>query len=188
MLSALKLSLESVSFPKSPAHNKKKFDDTKDLLKSVIQEIRRISFNIIPTNLVDFGIVPATRKLCKEISKLSNTSVLFENKSSFINRLEEHVESNLYRIIQEGVNNAIKYSNAKTIKVSFSHNLTMLQVVIEDDGKGFNMQELLKKGHFKSSGHGIYNMKERAAYINAALEIDSSVDAGTKISVNLPLE
>ncbi|MEL6561876.1 MAG: histidine kinase [Bacteroidota bacterium] len=188
MLSALKMSVEAVNVPTEPIHNRKRFDDTKYLLKRVIQEIRRISFNLIPTNLADFGIVPAVKRFCLEVSKLSNTTVVFENKSSFINRLENHVESNLYRIIQEAVNNSIKYSKAKTIHVSFEHTLNSLKISIEDNGKGFDLDSLSQKGHFKSSGHGIFNMKERAAFINAEMEIETAVNSGTKICVSLPLE
>ncbi len=188
MLSALKMSIEAVNIPKEPVHNRKRFDDTKYLLKRVIQEIRRISFNLIPTNLADFGIVPAVKKFCQEVSRLSNTPVHFENKTSFINRLEQHVESNLYRIIQEGVNNAVKYAKAKSITVRFEHTVSHLNITIADNGKGFNYEELNLNGHFKSSGHGIYNMRERAAFINASFEVDSSPENGTKIFVSLPLE
>lgn len=188
MLSALKMSIEAVNIPKEPVHNKKRFDDTKYLLKRVIQEVRRISFNLMPTNLADFGIVPAVKKFCQEVSRLSNLPVTFENKTSFINRLEQHVESNLYRIIQEAVNNAVKYSKAKSIKVVFEHSVNLLTVSIEDDGKGFNYGDLLAKGHFKSSGHGIYNMRERAAFIDATFELETSPNRGTKIFVSLPLE
>lgn len=188
MLSALKMSIEAVNIPKEPVHNKKRFDDTKYLLKRVIQEVRRISFNLMPTNLADFGIVPAVKKFCQEVSRLSNLPVTFENKTSFINRLEQHVESNLYRIIQEAVNNAVKYSKAKSIKVVFEHSVNLLTVSIEDNGKGFNYGDLLEKGHFKSSGHGIYNMRERAAFIDATFELETSPNGGTKIFVSLPLE
>ena len=188
MLSALKMSIESVHVPREPVHNRRRFDDTKYLLKRVIQEIRRISFNLIPTNLADFGIVPAVRKFCQEVSKLSNTTVDFENKTNFINRLELHVESNLYRIIQEAVNNAIKYSKAKFIKVTFEHSINHLKITIEDNGKGFDLESLMQRGHFKSSGHGIFNMKERAAFIDADFEIKTAVSQGTKIFVSLPIE
>ena len=188
MLSALKMSIESVHVPRDPIHNRRRFDDTKYLLKRVIQEIRRISFNLIPTNLADFGIVPAVRKLCQEVGKLSNIEVEFENKTNFINRMEQHVESNLYRIIQEAINNSVKYSKAKRITVTFEHSINHLKVSIADAGKGFDLENLQRKGHFKSSGHGIFNMRERAAFINAEFEIETAVNQGTKIFVSLPIE
>ncbi|MEL7144734.1 MAG: histidine kinase [Bacteroidota bacterium] len=188
MLSVLKMSIESVHVPRDPIHNRRRFDDTKYLLKRVIQEIRRISFNLIPTNLADFGIVPAVKKLCQEVSKLSNITVEFENKTNFINRMEQHVESNLYRIVQEAINNSVKYSKAKQVKVIFEHSINHLKVTIEDAGKGFDLESLSSKGHFKSSGHGIFNMRERAAFIDAELEIETAVNQGTKIFVSLPIE
>ena len=66
--------------------------------------------------------------------------------------------------------------------------MNTLKISIEDDGKGFDLDSLSQKGHFKSSGHGIFNMKERAAFINAEIDIETAVNDGTKICVSLPLE
>lgn len=187
MLTALKLSLESIT-PSSSKHTIKRLDDTKTLMKSILKEVRRISFNLTPSSLSDFGIVAAVKKFCQEVDRLSASNVMFENKTHFVNRLEQHIENNLYRIIQEAVNNAIKYAQAKNIKVTFEHDPRALVTAIEDDGKGFDYEKLLSSGHFESSGHGIFNMKERAAFINAKFELFSEQGKGTKITIKLPLD
>lgn len=187
MLTALKLSLESIT-PSSSKHTKKRLEDTRDLMKSILQEVRRISFNLTPSSLSDFGIVPAVKKFCQEVDRLSAPEVTFENKTSFVNRLDQHIENNLYRIIQEAVNNAIKYASAKSIRVSFEHDTKSLKIVIEDDGKGFDYEKLKNSGHFKKSGHGIFNMKERTAFINGNFELFSKHGNGTRIVIKLPLD
>ncbi len=186
MLTGLKLNLEGIT-PSSAPHMKKRIKDTKDLMKSVIKEVRRVSFNLAPSSLVDFGIAPALKKVSQEITSLTNTKVTFENKTGFINRLEKNIETNLYRIAQEAVNNSIKYSEAKQIDIRIMHTHSVLTIEVEDNGKGFDKQKLENAGHFGASGHGIFNMKERAAYINATLDIDTKLLSGTKITISLPL-
>ncbi|ELR69985.1 hypothetical protein C900_04508 [Fulvivirga imtechensis AK7] len=187
MLTALKLSLESIT-PSSSKHTVKRLEDTKALMKSILKEVRRISFNLTPSSLSDFGIVAAVKKFCQEVDRLSASNVSFENKTHFVNRLEQHIENNLYRIIQEAVNNAIKYALAKNIQVTFEHDPRVLITTIEDDGKGFDYEKLINSGHFESSGHGIFNMKERAAFINAKFELFSEQGKGTRIIIKLPLD
>lgn len=186
MLTGLKLNLEGIT-PSSSPHMKKRIKDTKDLMKSVIKEVRRVSFNLAPSSLVDFGITPALKKISQEVTSLTSTKVFFENKTGFINRLDKHVETNLYRIVQEAVNNGIKYAECDKIVISLEHNHSQLQVVIEDNGKGFDKERLEKVGHFGASGHGIFNMRERAAYINAQFDVKTELGHGTKITVTLPL-
>ncbi|MEO9805780.1 MAG: histidine kinase [Reichenbachiella sp.] len=186
MLTGLKLNLEGITPSDSP-HMKKRIRDTKDLMKSVIKEVRRVSFNLTPSSLVDFGITPAMKKISQEVSALTNTEVVFENRTNFINRLDKNVETNLYRIVQEAVNNGIKYAAADKIVISFEHNPSHLIVIVEDNGKGFEFKKLEKTGHFGASGHGIFNMKERAAFINGSLDIQTKLGVGTKIIIKLPL-
>lgn len=186
MLTGLKLNLEGITPSDSP-HMKKRIRDTKDLMKSVIKEVRRVSFNLTPSSLVDFGIAPAMKKISQEVTALSKTEVEFDNRTNFINRLDKNVETNLYRIVQEAVNNGIKYAEADKIVISFEHNPSHLIVIVEDNGKGFEFEKLEKTGHFGASGHGIFNMKERAAFINGSFDIQTKLGVGTKIIVKLPL-
>ncbi|WP_109830683.1 ATP-binding protein [Reichenbachiella versicolor] len=186
LLTGLKLNLEGIT-PTDAPHMKKRIKDTKELMKSVIKEVRRVSFNLAPSSLVDFGITPALKKISQEVTALTNTTVLFENRTGFINRLDKIVETNLYRIVQEAVNNSIKYSEGTEIKISVAHAYNQLTVIVEDNGKGFEKERLEKAGHFGASGHGIFNMKERAAYINAQFDVTTELNKGTKITISLPL-
>ena len=187
ILSAMKFNLEAI-------HNvgldfeKEKLKTVKDLLKNVIQEVRRISFNLTPSVLSDYGIVPVLNKFAREITKISNLEVTFENKTGFLTRVEGKTENNIYRICQEAVNNAIKYSEAKEVKITVSHNSQFLNLEIADNGKGFDIKKLEEKGHFSTSGHGIFNIRERANLINGNCQIHSEKGKGTTISINIPLD
>ncbi len=187
LLSAMKFNLEGIHSVKSD-YERDKLKTSKDLLKNVIKEVRRISFNLTPSALSDYGIVPVLNKFCREITKLSDLQVTFENQTGFLNRLEGKVENNLYRICQEAVNNAIKYAEASEVKIILTHNSQFLNVDIVDDGKGFEVNKLEEKGHLSTSGHGLFNIRERANFINGQCTISSQVGKGTTISINVPLD
>ncbi|MFY0598461.1 MAG: type IV pili methyl-accepting chemotaxis transducer N-terminal domain-containing protein [Cyclobacteriaceae bacterium] len=186
MLSAMKLMLESFNPSSKPM--KMRLNDAKDLMKSIIQEVRRVSFNLTPSSLDDFGLVPAIKKFCDEINAVTKTNVAFVNETKFINRLESPVETNLYRIIQESVNNSIKYSKASNIEVRFSHTVNSLSIKVKDDGKGFDYSRLVENGHFEKAGHGIFNMKERTAYIGGIFNLETELGKGTQIFITLSLD
>ncbi|WP_186757622.1 sensor histidine kinase [Echinicola salinicaeni] len=187
LLSAMKFNLEGIHSVNTDIE-RNKLKTSKDLLKNVIKEVRRISFNLTPSALSDYGIVPVLNKFCREISKLSDLQVNFENQTGFLTRLEGKVENNLYRICQEAVNNAIKYAEATEVRITLSHNSQYLNLEISDDGKGFDMKKLEEKGHFSASGHGLFNIRERANFINGQCTIFSERGKGTKISINVPLD
>ncbi len=186
MLSAMKLQLESLTVSSGPMQIRLK--DARALMKSIIKEVRRVSFNLTPSSLDDFGLVPAVKKFCTEIDAVSETKIEFVNETRFITRLENHIETNLYRIIQEAVNNAIKYSRAENIRVRFLHTVNSLSISVEDNGRGFDYGKMEEDGQFEEAGHGIFNMKERTAYIGGKFDISSSIGGGTKIFITLSLD
>ena len=81
---------------------------------------------------------------------------------------------NIYRIIQEAINNSLKYAQAKTINVELKKKASKLNILISDDGKGFNINEI-------SLGNGLNNMKKRAIEIGSSLKIDTKINNGTRI-------
>ena len=88
---------------------------------------------------------------------------------------------NLFRIVQESINNAIKYSNGSEIKVYVEAEGSMLKIIIRDYGTGFDQS----RTEIDSNGLGLINMKKRAAVINAILKIDSVINKGTSIKIEL---
>ncbi|MEZ4802067.1 MAG: tetratricopeptide repeat protein [Gelidibacter sp.] len=86
---------------------------------------------------------------------------------------------NIYRIIQEAINNALKYAEAKNIQVTLKEVGEELQIVIADDGKGFDDTTV-------AYGNGILNMKKRALELNAVIQIQSKLEKGTAITLNIP--
>lgn len=187
LLTALKLKVESIDLMPNAPQRGKTVEEAKGLLDQLIREVRRVSFNLTPSALSDYGIASVTRKFCAEVTRLSQRQVVFENRTGFINRLDKSVETNLYRIIQEAVNNALKYAKAEEIKVIFSHNAQYLNVEISDDGEGFDFERYLEGEGITGSGVGIHNMRERSGFMDGDFEIVSAKGAGTRINVHVPL-
>ena len=183
-LTALKFNIESIN-TENVAATANKVAKLKELLGSLIKEVRAVTFNLTPPELIDFGIVSAIQKLTEQLSKFTGKKVFFENKTNFKGRFDSLVETNLYRVVQEAVNNSLKYAESNYILVSISHSHQLLSIVIDDDGKGFDVEKLLEiKG---DSGMGLFFMKERINYINGRIFINSSKNNGTRITININL-
>ncbi|MEP6805568.1 MAG: sensor histidine kinase, partial [Flavobacterium sp.] len=185
MLTGLKFSLESINLD-DKEKSAQKIEYLKKLSLDIITGVRTAIFNLMPPELSDHGIVSSLTKLTHELSKLTGKEILFYNKTDFNQRLDPLIEINIYRLTQEAINNAIKYAESSHIIVQLSHSNTLLSVIIEDNGKGFDIKAVDKKRN-SESGMGLLFMKERIQYINGSVFINSIVDKGTKITFNIPI-
>lgn len=186
LLTSLKFQIESINL-NDYTHSKTKLNEAKHLIKDVIKEVRRVTFNLKPTVLSDYGISAGLTVFIKEINKLTDVELNFINKTNFSKRLPSKIENNIYRIVQEAINNAIKYAKTPTIEVDLEHNDKYLYITIQDEGIGFD-EKLLEKPNFKAeSGNGFFNMFERTEYINGNLEVNSEPGKGTIVKLIVPL-
>ncbi|MFH7017414.1 type IV pili methyl-accepting chemotaxis transducer N-terminal domain-containing protein [Flavobacterium sp. FlaQc-47] len=185
MLTGLKFSLESINLD-DKEKSAQKIDYLKKLSLDIIKGVRTATFNLMPPELSDHGIVPSLAKLTQELSKLTGKEILFYNKTDFNQRLDSLIEINIYRLTQEAINNAIKYAESSHIIVQLSHSNTLLSVIIDDNGKGFDIKAVDKKRN-SESGMGLLFMKERIQYINGRVFINSIIDEGTRITFNIPI-
>ncbi|HBK83719.1 MAG TPA: histidine kinase, partial [Flavobacterium sp.] len=185
MLTGLKFSLESINLDDKERATQK-IEYLKKLSLDIIKGVRTATFNLMPPELTDHGIVSSLFKLTQELSKLTGKEILFYNKTNFDQRLDSLVEINLYRLTQEAINNALKYADSSHIIVQLSHSSTLLSVIIDDNGKGFDVVAVDKKRN-SQSGMGLLFMKERIQYINGRVFINSILGEGTRITFNIPI-
>ena len=156
--------------------------------KFCISKLLPATFNLTPPELSDHGIVPAIQKMTEELSKLTGKKILFENRAEGIIRLNSLAETNIYRVVQEAVNNAIKYAASNFILVTIHVQENMLSIVVDDDGKGFD--DSITPGEplpSSEGGMGLFFMKERISYINGRLFINSRKGKGTRVTINYPM-
>jgi PAS domain S-box-containing protein len=185
MLTGLKFSLESINL-EDKEKSAQKIEYLKKLALDIIKGVRTATFNLMPPELSDHGIVSSLAKLTQELSKLTGKNILFYNKSNFDQRLDSLIEINIYRLTQEAINNAIKYADSTHIIVQLSHSNNILSITIDDNGKGFDVNEAEKKRN-SESGMGLLFMKERIQYINGRVFINSIPGEGTRITFNIPI-
>ncbi|WP_418262377.1 ATP-binding protein [Flavobacterium faecale] len=185
MLTGLKFSLESINLD-DKEKSAQKIEYLKKLSLDIIKGVRTATFNLMPPELSDHGIVSSIAKLTQELSKLTGKNILFYNKSNFDQRLDSLIEINLYRLTQEAINNAIKYAESSHIIVQLSHSNNLLSITIDDNGKGFDLSTVDQK-KTSESGMGLLFMKERIQYINGRVFFNSIVGEGTRITFNIPI-
>ncbi|HJR99776.1 MAG TPA: ATP-binding protein [Flavobacterium sp.] len=185
MLTGLKFSLESINLD-DKEKSEQKIEYLKKLSLDIIKGVRTATFNLMPPELTDHGIVSSIAKLTQELTKLTGKNIQFYNKTDFDQRLDSLIEINIYRLTQEAINNAIKYAESTHIIVQLSHSNKILSINIDDNGKGFDIAEVEKRRN-SESGMGLLFMKERIQYINGRAFINSIIDEGTRITFNIPI-
>ncbi|WP_299464392.1 PAS domain S-box protein [uncultured Microscilla sp.] len=154
----------------------------KELLKEVIQEVREISHNLMPKILTDYGLIEALKQLRVDFASAVNIPI---NLDIFCEseRFDDNIEISIFRITQEAVNNILKYAEASEVNIQLIEHETNLQLLVEDNGKGFKLVDVKTK-----SGNGLINMEERARLVGGTLSIDTEINKGTCIMVEIPLE
>ena len=188
MLTALKFNIESIDV-ENQEKTAEKIDYLKVLTSDLIKGVRTATFNLTPPELSDHGIFPALQKMTVELSKLTGKTILFENKTDRHIRFDSLAETNIYRVTQEAVNNAIKYAQANYILVTINYKDGILSVLIDDDGKGFDTSVMNSPPKNNSEGGmGLFFMKERISYINGRLFINSQPGKGTRVTINYKTE
>lgn len=185
MLTGLKFSLESINL-EHKEKSAQKIEYLKKLSLDIIKGVRTATFNLMPPELTDHGIVSSIAKLTLELTKLTGKNIQFYNKSNFDQRLDSLIEINIYRLTQEAINNAIKYAESSHIIVQLAHSNKILSIIIDDDGKGFDAAAVEKRRN-SESGMGLLFMKERIQYINGRAFINSIPGEGTRITFNIPI-
>ncbi|MGM8362947.1 ATP-binding protein [Flavobacterium sp. ARAG 55.4] len=185
MLTGLKFSLESINLD-DKEKSTQKIEYLKKLSLDIIKGVRTATFNLMPPELSDHGIVPSISKLALELTKLTGKNIQFYNKTEFDQRLDSLIEINIYRLTQEAINNAIKYAESSHIIVQLSHSNKILSITVDDNGKGFDVASVEKKRN-SESGMGLLFMKERVRYINGRVFINSIPGEGTRITFNIPI-
>ena len=150
----------------------------KSLMNDTYTEIRNISKNKNFGAQISKGLIPSTKSIAKQITDTKKIDIKVINVD-VKNRIENTLEIQIFRIIQELLTNIIKHSNATEAVVQFSEDEQTLNIIVEDNGKGFDIKK-------QRSGMGLINIEKRAEKINAELVIDSSEGNGTTVILNIP--
>jgi two-component system, NarL family, sensor kinase len=177
LLSAVKLNLGLFNTTSDKKDINENVQYTSDLLDNAIKGIRETSHNLMPGTLNSYGLIPAIEEICSRISRPGTMQISFTHKD-VSEDLSSFSKINLYRIIQEILNNAVKHSDASHLHVSFSMTGKLFLIDAFDNGKGFRMdsQSDLK-------GIGLKNIENRVKLLGGKFSIFSEPEKGTRITV-----
>ena len=175
-LSALKFKLLAFESSNFTNEQHKGYQVFIDMLDQSCALIRHISHNLAPPSIRDFGLLESVKQFCSKLNVFEEAHIEFYTYGDQV-RFSELIETNIYRIVQELVLNAIKHSEAKEIFVQLNFTDKNLNITVEDDGKGFNKDENFK-------GIGLKNIHSRVEFLNGGMEISSN-NEGTSVLISL---
>jgi two-component system sensor histidine kinase DegS len=158
--------------------------DLKVQIRSGLGEIRKIIFNLRPMALDDLGLVPTLRKFVQDFEENTRIRSVFDT-SGKERRLSSPMEAAMFRMVQEAYSNAFKHAQPTFVSLEISFQENMVQLLIEDNGVGFHAD--LIESRVKTHSHfGLIGMRERVELLQGTIDIESVVDQGTKIRIQVP--
>lgn len=152
-------------------------------LDQVREQLRRLSHELRPLILDQLGVVPAMRFLGDGVSKRSGLAVVVEGSTE--GRLAHAIETALYRVVQEALNNVVKHARATRVDVQVWVEEGMVYCTVGDDGIGF---ELPGTREYTSTGLGLIGIQERVGSLQGSVKFISAPGQGTELRVSIPLE
>ena len=187
MLSTVKLYLGSargnlVLTPESA----RLFSRSIEHLDSSIQEMRRVARDLMPEALLTFGLPAAVRDLCETLQHgqppLRVQCEVFGLEEPPAERLPQRTELVVYRLVQELLNNVLKHAQARQVIVQLTRHEQLVQVVVEDDGRGFDAA-----ARPVAAGVGLRSIQARVDYLGGTLEVQSQPGQGTAVTIEFAL-
>lgn len=154
------------------------------LAKRTTHEVRTMLFELRPLALETQGLDVTLRQYLERFQS-TTTKIVLESSEISVD-LDTKVEGTLFNIIQEAINNALKYAKAGHVWVRLKQTPTALEVTVQDDGCGFDLQKVLSSYEQRGS-FGLLNIEERAKLIGGASEMMSAPGQGTTVRVTIPI-
>jgi len=178
---SVQLELVARLMPVATETAKGHLDRARILVRNSMTEARRYVWDLRSQELQKKDLPAALRDTTKRLTAESNIEAVVE-VAGLLRPLPPDVETNLLRIGQEAINNAVKHARANRIDVALNFDTRSVRLSIRDDGRGFDPGEQIADGHF-----GLIGMRERAAQVSGVLSIQSAKERGTEIVVEAPL-
>lgn len=149
-------------------------------IDQAVDELRRIARNMMPEILLKYGLIEALKEYSQSL-KRSGVNITFQSYR-YNDELTENKQVVVYRIAQELINNAIKYSEANHILVELRQEGSELSLLVEDDGKGFDIGK-----QDRHKGTGLNNVEARSVFLNGEIRIESLKGTGTTVVLTCPI-
>lgn len=184
VLSLAKLNLNMMEIDK-PEQLQKKINSTLGQVTKAINDLRDLSKSFNTDNIVALGLIQSIAAEMDIINRADSHKTAFRITGNSV-LLEPQKELILFRIVQEAMHNIIKHADAKYLAVHADYTAYRLELMICDDGKGFELEPISQKNN-ADYGLGIRNMHNRAKMIGADFSMNSTIGNGTMVKIVVPL-
>ena len=155
-------------------------DGLRQLVRDALASVRKLSIDLRPSALDDFGLVAALDRFTSDLRESSDLKVTLATHD-LDTRLPEPVETAFYRVTQEAVANAIRHGDARSIQVELRHYTNTIRLTITDDGRGFDTEQI------PADRVGLLGMRERITLVDGTLDLASQPGHGTTVTAEVPL-
>lgn len=186
-LSSLKISLETLfdNQREVSAEIRAKICELSKILQDSISAVRDLSYDLHPPGMDQLGLVRTVYQYCEDFSEKNNVSVDFYTAGMKDLKLDFDTEINLYRLIQEGLNNIKKHAEAGHVIIRLVASSPNIILRIEDNGQGFDVARRLARS-LKEKRLGLSSMQERVSLLEGTMSIKSRPSKGTRIFIEVP--
>ena len=170
-----------LDLPSSEIQAKCRLEETKQQVADLGDDVQALSHRLHSSKLDYLGLAVACRGFCKELSERQSVEIEFDS-DNVPKDLSKEISLCLFRVLQEALQNAMKYSGVRQFRVSLKATPNKVELTVQDSGVGFDLEKAIG-GH----GLGLTSMKERMKLVDGLLSIDSRPEHGTTIHAHVPL-
>jgi len=179
VLSSIKLKVNCMDI--ETAEDKEQLEKINVNIDDIIQRMREISNDLMPSTLTRKGLAAAVHEFIGKVTKSNGLQIVFKHEN--VLQLPPEKSIHIYRIIQEMIHNTIKHAQASQLHISLEKKNNKLFLRTKDDGTGFNYSKIMQE----ASGLGLRNLLTRTEILNGEMYIDSSKEKGTEYIFELPI-
>ncbi len=181
LMATLQLNFENLNKHRNSKDSEMLFSSTKSLISEAYQKIRSIAQAKNSGVIAKQGLLKAITNNAEKISHLNGIQIEVR-AYGLENRLQSSLELTLFRIVQELITNIIKHADATHAIIHFTNHKDSLNIMVEDDGKGFDIANISK-----SKGMGIRSIEKRVEFLGGTMTVESILGKGTSIIIDIPL-
>ncbi|MFQ6058799.1 MAG: histidine kinase [Anaerolineae bacterium] len=180
----INLDVAEQSLPDELAQTKETLMATRELASQTLEEVRKLVYDLRPTVLDDLGLIPALRWYAKNHLEKMGIQVRLKAKGC-TERLPPQVETAIFRIAQEAMNNIVKHAQARSALLRLGIEDSQVALLVEDDGRGFDVEQVLHATEERRLG--LFGIEERVALLGGTFTIESQPGQGTRLRIQVPL-
>jgi signal transduction histidine kinase/DNA-binding response OmpR family regulator len=185
-LTALKINLQALDRFLPPGEADIYMNESIEIAEKTLQQVRNLSLDLRPSLLDDLGLVPAVRWYLDRQGQRTGIKIKFV-ASVGEERLPTQIETTCFRVIQEALTNVVRHAQATRVRVELSQAGNILDLLMRDDGVGFDVQAAMEDAG-KGQSLGILGLQERVYMIGGRVQFESVLNHGTEIRAQLPID